>query len=105
MRNVKVRNLINYNGNMIANQFDISVDNTVLFQSYTSIVAHYDRGSQVLTLGLDWDYSITTLKHLYKWIQDNAYHVWGLMDGKGSMKSQLQRLMDSGIVKYDRGMI
>ena len=36
---IKVRNMINNNGNSIANQFEISTAEGLIFQSYNSIIA------------------------------------------------------------------
>ena len=55
------------------NQFIIfGGDAMVTFQSYNSIIANIDnRGT--LNLGNDWDYSKTTLKHLYLFLDDYKY--------------------------------
>ena len=55
------------------NQFVIfGGDAMVTFQSYNSIIANIDnRGT--LNLGNDWDYSKTTLKHLYLFLNDYKY--------------------------------
>lgn len=55
------------------NQFIIfGGDAMVTFQSYNSIIANIDnRGT--LNLGNDWDYSKTTLKHLYLFLNDYKY--------------------------------
>ena len=52
------------------NQFVIfGGDAMVTFQSYNSIIAKIDENG-TLFLGNDWDYSKTTLKHLYLFIND-----------------------------------
>ena len=55
------------------NQFIIfGGDAMVTFQSYNSIIANIDnRGT--LNLGNDWDYSKTTLEHLYLFLKDYKY--------------------------------
>lgn len=55
------------------NQFIIfGGDAMVTFQSYNSIIANIDnRGT--LNLGNNWDYSKTTLKHLYLFLNDYKY--------------------------------
>lgn len=61
---MKVQNFYN------KNQFIITGgDAIVTFQSYNSIIAKIDKKG-TLTLGDDWDYSKTTLKHLYLFIND-----------------------------------
>lgn len=54
------------------NQFVI-IDTTtkkIVFQSYESKIAEYDLQSKELTLFSDWDYSNTTRKHLYLFINE-----------------------------------
>lgn len=48
------------------NQFIIRSNGEITFQSYDSTIAILSReGGGTLTLGKNWDYSKTTLKHLY----------------------------------------
>ena len=52
------------------NQFLIEMRNGDLYlQSYESIVAYWDDTHEWLILGTDWNYSRTTLKHLYLFIE------------------------------------
>lgn len=52
------------------NQFIISGGDAIAtFQSYDSIIARIDENG-ALWLGNDWNYSQTTLKHLYLFIND-----------------------------------
>ena len=61
---MKVQNFYN------KNQFIIfGGDAIVTFQSYNSIIAKIDKNG-TLCLGNDWNYSKTTLKHLYLFIND-----------------------------------
>ena len=45
------------------------------FISYDSIVAFRARGTGEITLGLDWDYSRTTMKYLGQWLGMNAKQI------------------------------
>lgn len=55
------------------NQFVIfGGDAIITFQSYNSIIANIDKNG-TLNLGNDWDYSKTTLKHLYLFLEDYKY--------------------------------
>ena len=64
---MKVQNFYN------KNQFIITGgDAMVTFQSYDSIIAQIDKKG-TLILGNDWNYSKTTLKHLYLFINDYFY--------------------------------
>lgn len=51
------------------NQFLIKGQEDITFQSYKSTIATIDKNGD-LTLFTDWDYSHTTLKHLYLFIRD-----------------------------------
>lgn len=66
---MRVTQLINSNGNPAANHFVISTDRSDYLQSYNSIVARIHMGT--VTLGADWDYSKTTLKHLKLFLNVN----------------------------------
>lgn len=56
------------------NQFLLKTNNFNIFQSYDSIIAVYDKKSKLLYLNEDyWDYSKTTLKHLYIFIKRYTY--------------------------------
>lgn len=47
-------------GKPVANQFIITGGDTTVFQSYNSTIATIDYGEGTITLGEDWDYSVTT---------------------------------------------
>ena len=67
-----VRQLINDHGNAAANQFVISTNKAVYFQSYRSVVAKVNNNGK-LTLAADWDYSNTTRKHLYIFLRSYGF--------------------------------
>jgi len=73
---VRVRNLISRNGISIPNQFELEVGNWVVFQSYQTIIGAYNRSSEELVL-IDGagDFSRTTSKYLYIWLQDNGFNI------------------------------
>ena len=50
-------------GKPVANQFIITDGDTTVFQSYNSTIATIDRKHGTITLGEDWDYSVTTGKY------------------------------------------
>lgn len=55
------------------NQFLIlGGDAIVTLQSYNSIVANIDKNGN-LNLGYNWNFSNTTLRHLYLFLQNNIY--------------------------------
>ena len=72
---IKVRNITNANGNKVANQFEIvDFNNATFFQSYDSVVAMVkDSSGKVYLDGYYWDYSVTTMKHLYNFLRQWGY--------------------------------
>lgn len=58
---INVQNMTSDRGNTIANQFIITTDTAVYFQSYESIIAKKENGN--ITLYKNWDYSKTTGKY------------------------------------------
>lgn len=97
---MKVRNIISErSGRPVANQFVIEHDGKVYFQSYESLCAVVENGR--LTLGRDWDYSVTTMKHLYTFMQEYAYMTWcALPEGK-SRADSIRKAIDAGKIVYD----
>lgn len=101
---MKVENFYNKNQYLIRNGKEI------IFQSYNSEIAKIDEKGN-LTLGIDWDYSKTTSKHLYlfledyfsclkKEIQENIYNFWN----SKTKKQFIQKMIDKKIVNYDKNM-
>tara|TARA_R110002020_G_scaffold472690_1_gene701084 strand:- start:64 stop:393 length:330 start_codon:yes stop_codon:yes gene_type:complete len=50
------------------NQTVIETNDSIYLQSYKSIVARYDKQGEYVHLGVDWDYSRTTLKYLKRFL-------------------------------------
>ena len=90
-----------------ANQFVILGDGEIIFQSYNSIIAVYTTDSpHTLTLGRDWDYSKTTLVHLYLFIERYIWNVRGvaidsLIADSRNKKQTIEKLIKRGIIDYD----
>lgn len=59
---MKVRQLEN------KNQFIMEDNKEIIFQSYESTIAIYNKDKKSVVFGKDWDYSNTTRKHLYIFI-------------------------------------
>ena len=70
--NYRVEQMINDRGNGAMNQFVIYADDKIIFQSYNSIIATVDKANKTVTLGSDWDYSVTTGKHRNIFFRDYA---------------------------------
>ena len=88
------------------NQFIIFHNGHVYFQSYESLIADYyydqDKEKHILKLGYCWDYSKTTLKHLYLFIANHTFINFEKF--KGSYKNYIQKLIDDGEILYDEEM-
>ena len=67
---IKISQLINDNNNPAANQFIIEVNNGVIFQSYNSVIAFYNKNNGKVYVTEDWDCSNTTRKHFYIFLRD-----------------------------------
>ena len=83
------------------NQFIIRVNDYIYFQSYNSLIASYNTITKELILFTDWDYSKTTLKHLYLFFDyyvSNKYlnDLWS----KSNKKQYIQKLINENKIKY-----
>lgn len=87
------------------NQFIINGKDDIYFQSYQSTIARIDSNG-ILTLGIDWDYSRTTMKHLYLFLSDYYFNI--NKDFKlyihevlssNNKKKALQKLIDNKIIE------
>ena len=88
------------------NQFIIDSDDFRLFQSYKSLVAIYDKKECQLILGCDWDYSNTTLKHLYLFIKNYCCMATldALLYNASNKKAAMYKAIKTGLVLYDPEM-
>lgn len=83
----------------IKNQFLIYTNETVIFQSYESIIAVWNYKTQILILGRRWDYSNTTSKYLKRFI--NNYTTFNYDN-----KKQLEKLIkENNAIIYDEKLI
>ena len=106
-RITKVRQLEN------KNQFIMEDDEKTIFQSYNSVIAIFNKKTRDLTLGCDWDYSRTTLKHLYIFLRDVIYYNMtpeqrqNIMDAlqSANTKKAIQKLIDNKKINYESGLI
>lgn len=95
-----------------ANQFHIYGDGNHYLQSYNSLVVKVDgeRNTnvvspygyiKVITLGFDWDYSLTTLRHVYDFLEEYGNISF---DGITNKKQYINKLIEDGIINYDWSM-
>lgn len=102
---MKVKNFYN------KNQFLIESDELIQFQSYDSLVASIDKKKGILTLGIDWDYSNTTMKHLYLFIDDYRHYLkkdicelFIYLYREKNKRKYIQKLIDNKKIEYDVNM-
>lgn len=88
------------------NQFIIKGEGKTVFQSYQSTIAEITAGGE-LVLHTDFDYSHTTQKHLYLFIND-YYYLFNYetrnnlngFDYSRNKREFLQNLIDNKKIKY-----
>lgn len=101
--NISVSNLINEKGNVTKNQFIIKNNdtNTVIFQSYNSMVCEIRPSSmgfgKEVVFGEDWSYSRTTMKHLNNFLRQNNLE---FLAGAKNIREALER----GYAKYNESI-
>ena len=78
-------------GRAVANQFVITTNKGVFFQSYHSIVAKRDKKGQVWVSSY-WDYSQTTTKYLYQFLKEYGWY--------GLNASKVRKHIKDGTFKY-----
>lgn len=89
------------------NQFIIEGENGVTFQSYDSTIANINQQGE-LTLYTDWDYSHTTLKHLYLFLcnyrlrieNDTIRDIIYNLGNSKNKKATLQQAINNNIINY-----
>lgn len=84
---MKVTNLRSSQGNKVPNQYSIETGNSIIFQSYDSIIAEVSRGVIYLD-PVYYNYSKTTSKYLYMFLNMNKKEIQeGLRTGKIQFKN------------------
>ena len=83
-----VKNIINSRGTSVKNQFIITDGNNETFQSYDSVICEVNRDNRIVTLYPKWDYSNTTSRYLYQFLNERF--------GVKLNKKQVLKLIDSG---------
>jgi hypothetical protein len=68
---MKVSNIVNNRGNIVANQFLIIDGNKTYFQSYRSIIVKIEDG-QIMLDPVYWNYSRTTSKHRSTFLNEST---------------------------------
>lgn len=94
----------NRTGENVKNQYIITAPGCRAFQSYNSLIAVYDIENNMLTLGCNFDYSITTSKYLNQFIENYCYSIYRELPNGTSVRNRLQKAIDNGIIKYNPDM-
>ena len=85
---MQVNNIVNNNGNTVANQFSINDKGIQYFQSYKTIIVKIDKAGNISLDRNYWDYSVTTSKHRNIFLNTNT------KDTKAKIKSGEYKLTD-----------
>lgn len=85
------------------NQFIFDSGDIIEFQSYDSTIAHYNKWDNTFVLGRDWNYSNTTRKHLYLFINEfvDIQELY-FLDEQKNKREYIQKLIDKKIIKFDK---
>lgn len=81
------------------NQFLIYGKEETSLQSYESLVATIN--DLEIILGRDWDYSNTTAKHVYLFLEDYANINF---NGIANKRKYVNELIKNGTIRYDENM-
>lgn len=84
------------------NQFRLYGEGQNLLQSYNSLVVKVNYvDTMTITLGRDWDYSNTTSKHVYLFLEEYANISF---NGVKNKRKYIQDLINQGKIIYDNSM-
>lgn len=81
---------------------------TVL-QSYNSTVvkivkSFVNNENYIIILGKHWNYSVTTLKHVYNFLSEYAPKELNLLNSR-TKKRSIENLIKLGVIQYDENMV
>lgn len=79
---------------------------SITLQSYNSEVVRIDNFCEygkVIVLGKHWDYSITTLKHVYRFLGEYAPEI--VLNPKKSKKNAIEEQIKNGNIYYNENLI
>lgn len=95
-----VENIVSDHGNSIANQFVLNdyENSKVVFQSYNSMIIEIDRLNKKITVGEDYDYSVTTGKYRNIFFRDYAPQT---LEGLKDLKTLRKAINDGFYGDYE----
>jgi hypothetical protein len=83
------------------NQFIITDEDKITFQSYNSEIVTRDEDTKTITIFENWDYSQTTLKYFYLFLQEHIFFIWYEIKDKPNKKQAMQKFIE----KYNNKQI
>ena len=81
------------------NQFHLYGEGKQCLQSYNSLVVKIE--NYTITLGRDWDYSTTTSKYVYMFLEE--YTDLPISSEKNK-RNYIRKLIENGTIMYDENM-
>lgn len=89
-----------------SNQFRLYGQGKNILQSYNSKVVEIDCvGTGVkITLGRDWDYSTTTSKHVYMFLEEYVPYYIINFSGVNNKRAYINKLIKNGVIGYNENM-
>ena len=93
---MKIYQLINDKGNPARNQFVVEKDGKTYFQSYDTIIA--EKNGRKVKLSSAWNQSKTTRKHLYIFLRQESFPIYGKNDALKAIKSGEFKVVEE--IKY-----
>lgn len=91
-------------GDAVKNQYVVNMPGQIAFQSYDSLIAVYDLDLSTLTIGRDWDYSMTTVKYLRQFIDGYAFSIRAKLPTGKSYGDTIRKAIEAGLIQYDENM-
>ena len=91
---------------MNKNQFELRGEGKICLQSYDSLVVEIKATSKgtMITLGRDWDYSTTTSKHVYAFLEEYAPYYIINFNGVKNKRAYINKLIKDGTIGYNENM-
>ena len=87
---ISISNMTSSSGREVPNQFIIRTSSGVMFQSYDSNIAFIPNDEEVIYLGRDWDYSVTTSKYRNQFLNCNKKELEAMIkEGRAVISREL----------------
>lgn len=84
----------------VKNQFRIFGENKNILQSYNSTVVVLENDK--IILGRNWDYSTTTIKYVYEFLEEfTSISFWNI----SNKREYIRKLIENGTIIYDEKLV